>query len=242
MKPHRTGETRDNQTRKIQAFFLVQLLFLIFTALLGTRISDLLLDSVLRQEAVRMNVEVKDVLTGLPRWLPPRGRRWSGRQTRYPKRLGMATLTRGFGNEAVWSKEDNVPTAVAPTGCGLARTPRGNKCELPVNLVTRKWRKVLKRHPKREVVRGRYSRFTVSSLVVRPGKRESLRGLLNVNLTELGKPDASCREAVSRPQGTGMVQRAWEVGKSECRPVIGWIGPRKRGDTLRENVQTSNWS
>ena len=44
----------------------------------------------------------------------------------------MATLTRGVGNDAVWSREDNVLLTVTPAGCRLARIPKANESELPV--------------------------------------------------------------------------------------------------------------
>ena len=41
---------------------------------------------------------------------------------------------------------------------------------------------------------------------------------------------------VAQPQGRGTEQRVHEVGKSECHPVMGWIGPYKRRYPIRKGA------
>ena len=62
--------------------------------------------------------------------------------------------------------------------------------------------------------------------------------------TERGKPVDFLADALSiresEPQGTLMGLRVWDGGRSECHPVMGWIGVEPSGNiTPRESGLTS---
>ena len=58
---------------------------------------------------------------------------------------------------------------------------------------------------------------------------------------QLGKPHASRLGGIPTVR-KGMGQGEGEVGGSEGRPVMGWIGLSKGRDTQPERVPTSDWS
>ncbi|KKN43092.1 hypothetical protein LCGC14_0706750 [marine sediment metagenome] len=72
---------------------------------------------------------------------------------------------------------------------GLAKTPMVNDCELSINPVSAQWRKVVKRHAKRQADRRKCLSIAFFSSIAQSGDREYLRELYKVNHTEHGKPD-----------------------------------------------------
>lgn len=63
-----------------------------------------------------------------------------------------------------------------------------------------------------------------------------------VTHVEHDKP-VSLPSGAGRPQGMLLVMRVEECGKSECHPVMGWIGIEPQGNIIpRESGQTSTWS
>lgn len=109
-----------------------------------------------------------------------------------------------------------------------------------VRPVTENWRKRLNRQNQKvsgwdRVIDLRATILNNSRRVTDGIHPQALESSL-INRVNPMHPTLALSAVVSGPQGTGMVQGAKEIGKSECHAVTTWIGPQTRGYPTRKGA------
>ena len=158
-----------------------------------------------------------------------------------PRLLGCRYLSVRRGNPTFEASRQKAVVWEHRSGSGLAEIGWLNSCEHHGS-VTFNRLKVLTSLNQKGVRAGSPSKGVGDSSFnsrrtrkMQPHRSQLLTG-------QQGKPYPPRREAVSRPQGMGMVVRVEERGESESRSVIDRIGPPRWRYPVRKDADFRMWS